>query len=150
MVKYLTKKGLEKLKRELEQLDKVERKKISEKLEEAIAQGDLSENAGYDAAKEKQAFIERRIKELRDIISQAQIIEKGGKDKVSIGSQVFLESEGEKENFRLVGPEEADILEGRISFESPLGSSILGKKKGDIFKIDTPGGEKKYKITKIE
>lgn len=149
MIKYLTEEGLSKLKKELEHLDKIERKKVSEKLEEAIAQGDLSENAGYDAAKEKQAFIERRIRELREIIAQAQIIEKSYKDEAGVGSQVSLESAGEQENFRIVGPEEADIGEGKISFESPLGSSMLGKKEGDVFEIDTPGGKKKYKIIKI-
>jgi transcription elongation factor GreA len=149
MIKYLTKQGLEKLKKELDYLDKVGRKEVSEKLEEAIAQGDLSENAGYDAAKEKQGFIERRIKELRETIAQAKIIKKEKGDKVQIGSLVFLKSKEQEEKFQLVGPEESNILEGKISFESPLGSSILGKKQGDVLKIDTPEGKKEYKIIKI-
>ena len=167
MVKYLTKEGLEKLKKELDYLEKVKRKEISERIRHTVSQGDLKENAGYDAAKEEQGFIEGRIKELKEILSQAKIIEKREGNKVQIGSFVCLESfeedksssrpsprkrgsEAEGESFQVVGPEEADILQGKISFKSPLGSAILNKKKGDIVKIDTPEGRKEYEIVEIK
>ncbi len=149
MVKYLTREGLEKLKKELEYLEKVERKEVSENLNEMIAQGDLKENAGYEVAKEKQSFIESRIKGLKEIIAQTEIIEKVKRDSVSIGSFVSLKSNGGKCGFLIVGPEEADVLDGKISFESPLGKAILNKKKGEIVKIDTPQGPEEYKIVKI-
>ncbi len=150
MAKYLTSEGLEKLRKELEHLKTVRRKEVSKKIEHTAAQGDLSENAGYDAAKEEQGFIEGRIKELREIIAQANVIKNGEKDKVQIGSIVLLESGNGKDKFQVVGPEEADILGGKISFESPLGEALLNKKKGDIVKIDAPDGVKEYKITEIE
>lgn len=150
MVKYLTTKGLEKLKKELEYLKTVKRREISKKIEHTAAQGDLSENAGYDAAKEEQGFVEGRIKELSEIIAQANIINNKGKDKVQIGSIILLESNNGKDKFQIVGPEEADILESKISFESPLGEALLDKKKGDLVKIKAPDGKKEYKIIEIE
>ena len=150
MVRYLTPEGLEKLKKELEHLKTVKRKEVSKKIEHTAAQGDLKENAGYDAAKEEQGFIEGRIKELSKIIAQADIIEKKEKDKVQIGSTVSIESNDGKDKFQIVGPEEADILEGKISFESPLGEALLGKKKGNSVRINTPGGFKQCKIIEIE
>lgn len=150
MVKYLTPEGLEKLKKELEYLKIDKRKEVSKKIEQTAAQGDLKENAGYDAAKEEQGFIEGRIKELSEIIAQASIIKGKEKDKVQIGSTVSLESNNGKDKFQIVGPEEADILESKISFESPLGEALLGKKKGDGVRIDTADGFKKYKIIEIE
>ena len=150
MIRYLTPEGLEKLKKELEHLKTVKRKEVSKKIEHTAAQGDLKENAGYDAAKEEQGFIEGRIKELSEIIAQADIIKRKEKDKVQIGSTVSLESNNGKDKFQIIGPEEADILEGKISFESPLGEALLGKKKGDSVRINTPGGFKGYKIIEIE
>ncbi|PIV45260.1 MAG: transcription elongation factor GreA [Candidatus Nealsonbacteria bacterium CG02_land_8_20_14_3_00_37_10] len=186
MVKYLTREGLEKFKKELDYLEKVKRKEVSERIRHTASQGDLKENAGYHAAKEEQGFIEGRIKELKEILSQAKIIEKGEGNKVQIGSFVCLElleedkssshtelpqeakvkkktesslppspckrgleDEGEK-SFQVVGPEEADILQGKISFKSPLGSAILDKKKGDIVEINTPEGKKEYEIIEIK
>ena len=150
MVKYLTKEGLEKFKKELDYLEKVKRKEISERIRHTTSQGDLKENAGYDAAKEEQGFIEGRIKELKEILSQAKIIEKREGDKVQIGSFVCLESDEGEKSFQVVEPEEADILQGKISFKSPLGSAILNKKKGDIVEIDTPDGRKEYEIVEIK
>jgi len=184
MVKYFTVQGLEKLKKELDYLEKVKRKEVSERLRHTAAQGDLKENAGYHAAKEQQGFVEGRIKELKEIISQSKIIEKKEGDQVQIGSFVCLESleedksssrpslrkrgsedEGETTlqlpkrqrrvkkriySLRLVGPEEADILQGKISFESPLGEAILRKKKGDVIEIEVPEGRKKYEIVEIK
>ncbi len=150
MVKYLTPEGLEKLKKELEHLKTVKRKEVSKKIERTAAQGDLKENAGYDAAKEEQGFIEGRIKKLSEIIAQANIIKRKEKDKVQIGSTVSLESNNGKDKFQIVGSEEADVLEGKISFESPLGEALLGKKKGDSVRINTPDGIKGCRIIEIE
>ncbi len=150
MKKFLTLEGLEKLKKELEYLEKVKRKQVSERLNEAISQGDLRENAGYDAAKEEQGFVEGRIKELKEIIAQAEVIQKKQGDKVQIGSFVFLEPSGGQEKFQIVGPEEADILQGRISLNSPLGKALLNKKNGDVVKVSSPEGEKEYKIVKVQ
>ena len=138
------------MKKELEYLEKVKRKEVSEKIKYTASQGDLSENAGYDAAKEEQGFVEGRIKELKDIIAQAKVIEKKESGKVQIGSFVVLNSDEGKNKFQIVSPEEADILKGKLSFESPLGAALLNKKKEDIVKIDTPGGLKEYKINEIK
>jgi len=166
MVRYLTSQGLEKFKKELEYLEKVKRKEVSERLRQTASQGDLSENAGYHAAKEQQAFVEGRIKELKEILSQAKIVEKKESDRVQIGCLVCLKSLKEakasfrpsslkrdlvgEETFQVVGPEEADILQGKISFKSPLGEAIFKKKKGDIVEINTLQGKKKYEIIDIK
>ncbi|MBL7142551.1 MAG: transcription elongation factor GreA [Candidatus Pacebacteria bacterium] len=150
MTKYLTSDGLAKLKKELEYLEKEKRKEVAERLRQAVSQGDLSENAGYDAARDEQEFVERRIKELKETIVQVKIIEKEKSNKVQIGSFVSLKSKEGKEEFQIVGPEEADVLNNRISFLSPLGEAILNKQEGETMKINTPGGEKEYKILKIK
>ncbi len=150
MEKYLTADGLAKLKKELEYLEKEKRREVSERLRQAVSQGDLSENAGYDAARDEQEFVEIRIKELKATIAQAKIIEKEKSNKVQIGSFVSLKSKEGKEEFQIVGPEEADVLNNKISFQSPLGKAILNKQEGETMKINTPGGEKEYKILKIK
>ncbi|MDP3995975.1 MAG: transcription elongation factor GreA [bacterium] len=150
MVKYFTAQGLEKLKKELNYLETVKRKEVTERLRHTSAQGDLKENAGYHAAKEQQGFVEGRIQELKEIVSQSKIIEKKEGDQVQMGSFICLESDEGEETFQLVGPEEADILQGKISFESPLGAAILKKKKGDVVEVDTPGGKRKYEIVEIK
>lgn len=150
MVKYLTPEGLEKLKKELEHLEKVERKEIVEKIRDSAAHGDLKENAGYHAAKENQSFIEGRIIQLKEIISQAKVAGKKEGGGVQIGSVVSLESEDGKEKFQVVEPEEADILSGKISHKSSLGEALLDKKKGDTVEFKTPDGVKKYKILGVE
>ncbi len=147
--RYLTPEGLEKFKKELDYLKNTKRKEISEKIKYAVSQGDLSENAGYDSAKEEQAFVEGRIRELKAIISQAEVINKGKGERVQIGSFVSLKSKEGKEVFQIVDPKEADVLNKKISFQSPLGKALLNKKKGDIIKFDTPDGRKEYKIEKI-
>jgi len=149
MTKYLTPEGLEKLKKELEYLEKVKRKEISKIIRDAASQGDLTENAGYDAAKEEQGFVEGRIKKLKEIIAQAKLIKKKENNKAQIGSFVYLNSNKGKQKFQIVGPEEADILNNKISFKSPLGKAILNKKEGDRVRINTPDGKKEYKIAKI-
>ncbi|MCK4520429.1 transcription elongation factor GreA [Candidatus Parcubacteria bacterium] len=149
MTKYLTQEGLKKIKKELEYLEKVIRKEVSEDLKHTSSQGDLKENAGYHIAKEKQGFVEGKIKELREIIAQAKVIEKKENGRSQIGSFVSLKLEGRKEKFQIVETEEVDILKGKISFNSPLGGALLGKKKGDIIEVDAPQGKKKYKVIDI-
>lgn len=150
MAKYLTREGLEKLQKELEHLKNFRRKEVALKLKDAIAQGDLKENAGYDSAKDEQGFIEARIRELKGIIAQAEVVEKKESSRVQICSCVSLSSSGGEDKFQIVSPEEADIMENKISFQSPLGSALLNKKKGDIVKVATPSGKIEYKIINIE
>ena len=150
MVKYFTLEGLEKLKKELKQLKTVERKKIAEKLNYAASFGDLKENAAYDEARDAQGFLEGRILELEDIIRQAEIIKKKSSGKVQIGSVVLVSSNKQKEKFQIVGPEEVDVLGGKISHQSPLGKLLLEKVKGDKVIIKTLDNEIEYKILKVE
>ena len=150
MKKFLTKEGLERLKGELEYLEKFRRKEVAEKMKDAIAQGDLSENASYEAAKEEQSFVEGKIRELRAIISQAEIIDGVHDDVVRPGSIVVLKSKDGIEEFKIVGPEEADILKGKISFQSPLGEALLNKTKGMKVEITTPGGKNSYSIEEVK
>ena len=150
MAKYLTKEGLEKLKKELEHLKNVERKEVIKRIGHAASHGDLKENAGYHAAREDQAFIEAKIKELTSTINQAEVIEKKAGGEVQIGSLVELSSKSGKDKFQVVEPEEADISAGKISLKSSLGQALLGKKKGDIVDFTTPGGPKQYRITEVE
>lgn len=149
MEKYLTKNGIEKIKKELEHLENVKRKEVIEKIKHAVSQGDLRENAGYAAAKEEQSFIEGRIKELKSIISQAKVITKTNNEKVHLGSTVYLESKQGKEKYQIVSGEEANILQGKVSFNSPFGRALLAKKQGDVVKINTLLGKSEYKIIKI-
>jgi len=150
MTKYLTAEGLEKLKKELDHLEKVRRKEVSERIRHTASQGDLKENAGYDAAKEEQAFVEGRIRELKEIVNQGKVIEKKVNNLIQIGSFVSLISSGEKQKLQIVSPEEANIMDNKISFESPLGKQLMGKKKGQRINIDTPGGKREYNIIEIK
>lgn len=150
---YLTADGLEKLKKELVELKGKAREDLSMRLREAIQMGDLSENADYIQAKEEQGFLEGRIQELEQILSNVQIIEESGKtrDKVDIGATIIVqEAEFPEESYFLVGPKEADPINGRISYESPIGKALLGHKIGDMVKIETPGGTIQLRIKKIE
>lgn len=149
----ITKSGYAQLKQELEQLKTVERPRNIEAIEVARAHGDLSENAEYDAAKEKQAFIQGRINELEFKLSNAEIIDpaKLPRDKVVFGSKILLENiETEDEvEYQLVGPEESDIDKGLISVNSPIGKAILGKVPGDEVTVQAPGGKRIYEIVEI-
>ena len=147
---YLTFEGLEKLKKELEYLKTVKRKEIAQRLEKCLAFGDLTENAEYSEAKEAQAFLEGRILELEDLIRNAVIIDEKQKGSVQIGSTVLVSTDEKKEKFKIVGAEEANPLEGKISSDSPLGKTLLNKSKGAIVEVDTPQGKIQYKILKIE
>jgi transcription elongation factor GreA len=149
--KYITKEGLDKLKKELERLKKEERVKIAEELKEAISFGDLSENAAYDEAKENQAFIEGKIAELEKLISSAKIIKKQeNKGWVQVGSFVNLSDGKNNYRYEIVGEEEANPLENRLSFKSPLGSALLNKPQGAQVEINTAKGIIKYKVLKID
>jgi len=150
MENYLTKEGLEKLKKELEYLKTVKRKEVAENLRYAASFGDLSENFAYQQAKEDQAFLESRILELEEKIKNAKIIEKKLSNKVVIGSTVFLSLDGKKEQFQIVGPEEADPFQGKISYQSPLGKALLGKTIGQTVEVEVSERKIKYKIIDIK
>ena len=146
---YLSKEGLEKLEKELEKRESL-RPEMSRRILEAKEQGDLSENAEYAEAKDKQAFNEGRIAELEAILKDASVVEKSGSsDIVTVGSTVKTESESGVKDFTIVGPSESSPADGFISNESPLGQAFLGKKKGEEFEVDTPSGKVKYKIIEI-
>ncbi|MCA9873148.1 MAG: transcription elongation factor GreA [Anaerolineales bacterium] len=149
---YLTEEGLAKITEELEHLKTVRREEISIKLEKAIAQGDLKENADYHAAKEEQGFTEMRIRDLEDSLRRAKIIkEVGPTDTVRVGSTVTVCEEGydEEETYYIVGAHEADPANGRISNESPIGSALLGAKVGQKVRAMTPGGTITFEIKSI-
>lgn len=147
---YISEEGLSKLKKQLEELKTVKRQEIAERLEEAKKMGDLSENAEYTEAREAQEFNEREIAELEELVKKAVVIGKPkDKDEIQIGSTFAAKSHGKEHEFTIVGSEEADPISGKISNESPLGKSFLGKKKGDEVKVKTPKGEVKYTIEKI-
>lgn len=151
MSKYLTYGGLEKLKKELKHLKEVKRKEIAERLEKCISFGDLAENSEYHEAKEEQAFIEGRILELEFLINNAIIVPKERQGVFAqIGSTVLVNSGARKENFIIVGAEEANPIQGKISADSPLGQSLLNQSKGKTIEVQTPGGKIRYKILKIE
>lgn len=151
---FLTQAGYEKLKAELDFLIKVRRKEITEQVREARLKGDLKENAEYDAAKEAQADLEKKIQDLEYKLSRARIIEREEipKDKVYIGATVILLDldRDTKEIYTLVSKEEADYTQNKISIESPIGKSLLGKKIEDAVKIQVPAGELNYKIIDIQ
>jgi len=150
--KYLTKEGYETLKRELEELTTVKRRELAEKLQHAIGQGDLSENAEYQEAKEEQAFLEGRIRELESTLSSATIISGGKGSTVRIGSTVALERGSSKKpvNYTIVGVEEADPMVSKISHQSPLGSALLGRRAGEAVDVNTPRGVVKWKIKAVK
>ena len=149
----ITKEGFEALRRELENLKRVERPQNIKAIEEARAHGDLSENAEFHAAKDRQGFLEGRIGELEFKIANADIIEtkKLPKDRAVFGSRVVLENidTGEDVEYQLVGPDESDIEQGRISIASPLGKAILGKRPGDELAVQVPGGKRAYELVDI-
>lgn len=149
----VTREGYEALKKELENLKKVERPQNLLAIEEARAHGDLSENAEFAAAKDRQGFIEGRIGELGFKLANADIIDpdKLPKDRAAFGHKVLLENidTGEDVAYQLVGPDESDIERGRISISSPLGRAIIGKKPGDELTLEAPGGKRVYELVEI-
>jgi transcription elongation factor GreA len=152
-VHYLTAEGAERLRNELDYLKGPARDQLSQRLRAAIQQGDLSENADYIAAKEEQGFLEGRILELSQILSNVQIIEEKKTERgvADIGTHVTIqEEEFEPETYHIVGPKEADPRQARISHESPIGRALLGKRVGDTVTAETPNGSIRFKILKIE
>jgi transcription elongation factor GreA len=145
--------GKEKLEQELEMLKSVKRKEVVERIKIARSFGDLSENSEYDSAKEEQAFVEGRITTLENMIRNAKIIEEAmGTDGVTLGRSVtFVElPDGEEETYIIVGSAEADPFEGKISNDSPIAKSLMGKKVGDEVNVQTPGGDMAVRITEIK
>jgi len=150
----MTKAGKEKLEQELEFLKTVKRKEVVERIKIARGFGDLSENSEYDAAKDEQAFVESRIQMLENMIRNAKIIEEDteNSDVVTLGKSVtFIElPDGEEETYTIVGSAEADPFEGKISNDSPIAKSLLGKQVGEEVTVQTPGGEMLVKIVAVK
>jgi transcription elongation factor GreA len=149
----LTREGYENLKEELERLKRVERPANIRAIEEARAHGDLSENAEYAAAKDRQGFLEGRIGELEHKIAHAEVIDirKLDNSRAMFGSRVLLENidTGEDVEYQLVGPDESNIQKGKISISSPLGRAMMGKKPGDELTLQAPGGMRSYEVIEI-
>jgi len=150
----ITKKGAEKLRAELHQLKTVDRPWVINSISEARAQGDLSENAEYDAAKDRQGFIEGRIQEIEGKLSAAQIIDPTEVDaggKVVFGSTIELQDEdtGDTVTYQIVGEDEADIKLGRVNIGSPIARALIGKDEGDTAEVQAPGGIKRYEIIAV-
>jgi len=148
---YISKERLEQLKTEIEELKTVKRQEISKRIEDAKKFGDLSENAEYQAARELQAATEERIRRLETLVKSATIISETKKGVVGFGSTVTIQKKGEKDKheYLIVGSEEADMRDRKISHLSPLGAALMGKKKGDVFTFETPGGKQTYTIEKV-
>jgi transcription elongation factor GreA len=150
--KFLTQEGFDKLKEELAYLLTVKRPQIAEHIRIAKEDGDLSENAGYEAAKNEQAFVEGRIMFLESVLKSAEIIQNDqAADWVSLGCEVTVQEEGyEPESVQIVGSTEADPSQGRISNVSPLGQALMGKRVGEVVEVNTPGGLSAFTILGIQ
>ena len=151
----ITLQGLEKIKKELEELKGIKRPKIVKAIAEARAHGDLKENAEYHAAKDEQAKIESRVIEINNLIANANIIDVTKlekKDNVIFGSTVHLIDleNNKKKTYKIVGKDEADITKNLIYFRSPIGKALIGKKKKDLVSVNTPSGEKNFEITEVK
>ena len=150
----LTYEGLKRYEDELEDLKVVKRKEVAQKIKEAREQGDLSENAEYDAAKDEQRDIEARIEELEKLLKNAEVVDEDevDLDKISIGCKVrILDIEFDEElEYKIVGSTEANSLKGKISNESPVGSSLMGHKEGDLVEVETQVGVIQYKVLEIQ
>ena len=150
----ITKRGAEKLKAELQRLKTVDRPAVISAIAEARAQGDLSENAEYDAAKDRQGFIEGRIQEIESKLSAAQIIDPAALDaggRVVFGATVELEDEdtGDAVRYQIVGEDEADLKQGLINIGSPIARALIGKEQGDTAEVQAPGGVRRYEIVGV-
>src|SRR5512145_1671390 len=150
----MTKGGLLRLKEELKRLKNVERPKIVREIAEARSHGDLSENAEYHAAKEKQSHIEGRIQQVEHWIASAEVIDvsKHAGDRIVFGATVTLEDgdSGDEVTYRIVGELEADLKQGRISVTSPIARALIGKSEGDVVQVRSPGGQREYEINAVE
>ena len=145
----ITKRGAEKLKSELHRLKTKDRPEVINAIAEARAQGDLSENAEYDAAREEQGLVETRIAEVEDILMNAEELKATTSGKVSLGTTVTLKNDEKEVTYTVVGPVEADPVNGKISDASPIGQALMGKAVGDTVTIATPKASTEYTITKL-
>lgn len=147
----LTQEGYEKLKKEYEELKGEKRQKAVERLQKARAMGDLSENSEYTSAREELSFVDTRIKEIEEILEKSQIVGKSpNKEVVDIGDTVEVQVDGKRESFTIVGELETDLAQKKLSYTSPIGKALLGKKKGDQVEILIPVGKVVYKILDIK
>jgi len=147
----MTVEGAERLKSELQRLKSVERPAVSRALMEARSHGDISENADYDAAKERQGFIEARIRDIENKLAHAHVIDPSGiqgEGRVVFGATVEIEdsNSGDRVSYQIVGDDEADIKQGKISVSSPIARALIGKSEGDSAEVDAPGGTRVYEI----
>jgi transcription elongation factor GreA len=149
MVQYFTREGLEKLKDELKELKTVENKKVVKLIAEAAAFGDLKENSAYHDARDKMAFLRMRMEELNAAINEAVVKEKDGSNKIQIGSFVTILFGNNKEKYEIVAPGEADVLKNKISYQSPLGSKLIGQIIGKEFDFETKSSKIKVKILEV-
>jgi transcription elongation factor GreA len=147
--KYLTQQKYDELEAELNELKTVKRKEVAQNLEYARALGDLSENTEYQEAREAQAMVEDRIAVIENLLKTGEIVHELHGDSVSMGSEVTVEKSGTKSKFKIVGSDEANAVEGKISNLSPLGSQLLGKRKGESVTVKTPKGTAVYKIVSV-
>lgn len=153
MPDFITQEEYEKLNKELDKLKKKDRPKVAKDLKEAIAQGDLSENAAYAEAKERQSEIETRAREIANKLAQSAIMEESqGSDSIGAGStfRVIDEETKLERTFSIVGPAVSSPSDGKVSFDSPIGSAFLGRKEGDTIEVVTPGGKKKYRVLEVK
>ena len=151
----ITQEGLEKLKEEIEHLSTVKRREVAERIKEAREFGDIAENAEYDDAKNEQALLEQRIAQLEERLRRAKVVDRRKIDTDSVGVGVVVhvkdQKSGDSKKFQIVGSAEADPTEDKLSNESPIGSALVGHKRGDVVSVEVPRGPKrKLKITKIE
>ena len=146
----LTKDGITKLERELDELRTVRRAEVAERIKYAKDFGDISENAEYEEAKNEQGMVEGRILVLENMLRNVVVIEEGGRGGViGVGSSVEVQDEFGKQSFTIVGPAEVDVANGRISLESPVGKALLGHKVGDEVEVQSPAGSRKVKISRV-
>ncbi len=152
-VSYVTKQGLDKLKREIEKLENIERPKISRAIGEAIEKGDISENAEYDAAKDAQGMLEAKIAMLKNTLANCRVIDESQIDtsKVQILNKVTIKNikNGAQMTYMLVSDSEADLKEGKLSINTPIAKALIGKKKGEVVEVKAPAGTMEFEIVEI-
>jgi transcription elongation factor GreA len=150
--KYITEEKKEELEKELDNLTNTRREEIAKEIERAKSMGDLSENAEYQQAREDQASVEGRIVEIKNILKSAEIVNHKKSDTVEVGSTVVLRKKysSTDQSFQIVGSEETNLAEGRVSHTAPLGETLIGHKADDTVKVKTPGGEVVYHIESVE
>ncbi len=152
MKEYLTQENKTALEAELKELSSNKRREILAALEYAKSLGDLSENAEYHLAREEQRRLEERIAQIEHVLKNAEVVNRKQKDTISVGSTVVIQKEGEvnTRQFQIVGSEETDMLSGKISYKSPIGTALIGKKMGEKVAVHTPKGETSYKIVEVK